>query len=205
MSASPCVEASPCEDEPPGMSETPCASGVVASVPACVLPGTPCVKGAPQLEETTCAREAARVCEPPCVVETPRVSAPVGVSGVVCMSEAQCVSGGVCVDEARVSERPCVGCVRTACVRSLYTREMTVAMSDHAAASPEVSLNVECSLGVVTRQCVWRERRRRLRLWRAKCRVAAVVAFATVPGLHGRVRVVRAVPRTRPPRARLRE
>ena len=155
-------------------------------MPECVLPGTPCVKGAPQGEETTCAREAARVCEPPCVDETPRVSAPAGV---------------VCVSEARVSERPCV---RTACVRSLYTWEMTVAMREHAAASPGVSLNVECSLGVVPRRSVWREWRRRLRLWRDKCRVAAVVAIGTGPGLHGSERVVRAVPRTRPPRARLR-
>ena len=102
------------------------------------------------MEETTCAREAARVCEPPCVNETPRVSAPAGVSGVVCMSEA------------RVSERPRV---RTACVRSLYTREMSVAMHEHAAVSPDVRMSVnaiECSLGVVTRRSVWREWQRRL-------------------------------------------
>ena len=167
-------------------------SGVFVSVPACVLPGTPCVKGAPQGEETTCAREAAHVCEPPRVSETPRVSAPVGVSSVVC------------VYEARVSERPCVMRV-TACVRSLYTREMSVAMREHAAASPGVSGSlVECSLGVVTRRCAWREWRRRLRLWRDKCRVVAVVAIGTVPGLHGSARVVRAVQRTRPPRTRLR-
>ena len=191
-SASPSEEASPCVDEPPSTSESPCASGVVASVPACVLLGTPCVKGAPQVKETTCAREAARVCEPPRVCETPRGSAPAGV---------------VCVSEARVSDRPCVGCVRTACVRSLYTREMSVAMREHAAASTGVRMKVnviECSLGVVTRRCVWREWRRRLRLWQDKCRVAAVVAIGTVPGLHGSVRMVRAVQRTRPPRARLR-
>ena len=191
MDEPPCKRASPCVKETPretpcatpcatpsatpNAREPPCASGVVASVPECVLPGTPCVKGAPQGEETTCAREAARVCEPPCVDETPRVSAPAGVSGVVC------------VYEARVSERPCV---RTACVRSLYTREMTVAMREHAAASPGVSVNViECSLGVMTRRSVWREWRLRLRLWRDKCRVAAVVAIGTVPGLHGSVRV----------------
>ena len=169
---------------------------MVTGVPACVIHGTPCVKGAPQGEETTCAREAARVCEPPCVGETPRVSAP---------------AGEVCMSEARVSERPCVGCVRTACMRSLYTREMSVAMYENAAASPGVnaSMNgnlVECSLGVMTRRCVWREwrQRLRLRLWRDKCRVAAVVAIGTGPGLHGSARVVRAVPRTRPPRARLR-
>ena len=95
----------PSMDETPGMSETRCASGVVASVPECVLPGTPCVKGALQAKETAGASDTARVCEARCVDETPRVSAPVGVSGVVCM------------DEARESERPCVGCVRTACVR----------------------------------------------------------------------------------------
>ena len=55
MSATPCVSETPC------VEATPCVSGVFASVPECVLPGTPCVKGAPQLGETTCAREAARV------------------------------------------------------------------------------------------------------------------------------------------------
>ena len=49
-SVTPCVEEPPCVDEPPSTSESPCASGVVASEPACVLPGTPCVKGAPQAE-----------------------------------------------------------------------------------------------------------------------------------------------------------
>ena len=126
-------------------------------MPECVLPGTPCVKGAPQGEETTCAREAARVCEPPCVGETPRVSAPACVGSVVCESEA------------RVSERPCVR--KTACVRSLYTREMSVAMREHAATSPGVSVNVvKCSLGVVTRRCAWREWRRRLHNGETKAR-----------------------------------
>ena len=62
-----CASVTPCAtpSATPSASEAPCASGVVTSVPACVLPGTPCVKGAPQLGETTCAREAARVCEPP--------------------------------------------------------------------------------------------------------------------------------------------
>ena len=181
------------------LSGTPCVRGApqgeetTCAWEAARVCEPPCANGAPQGEETTCAREAARVCELPCVNETPRVSAPVGVSGVVC------------VYEARVSERPCVGCVRTACVMSLYTREMTVAMREHAAASPGMSVNViECSLGVVTRRCAWRERRLRLRLWREKCRVAAVVVIGTGPGLHGRARVVRAVPRARPPRARLR-
>ena len=175
------------------MRATPCVSGVVVSVPECVLPSTPCVREAPQVEETTCAPETARVCEPPRVCETPRVSAPAGVSSVVC------------VYEARVSERP-NGRV-TACVRSLYTREMAVGMHEHVAASPGAGVNgslVECSLGVVTRRCAWAAWRRRLRLWRDKCRVAAVVVIGTVPGLHGSVRVVRAVQRARPPRARLR-
>ena len=44
-----CVRATACVDE------TPCVSGVVASVPKCVLPSTPCV------EETPCGRN--RVCE----------------------------------------------------------------------------------------------------------------------------------------------
>ena len=181
------------------MEETPCVSGVVTSVPECVLPSTPCVKGAPQVEETTCAQETARVCEQPCgskarcVSETPRVSSPVGVGSMVCVNEAR-----------RVSERPCMR--KTACVRSLCVREMSVGMHEHAAASPGVSLNgMECSLGVVTRRCALVEWRRRLRQWRDKSRVAAVVSLGTVPGLHGSERMVRAVQRTRPPRARLRE
>ena len=56
VNETPCVEESPCVDETPYAnetasetpSETPCVSGVVTSVPECVLPGTPCVKGAPQ-------------------------------------------------------------------------------------------------------------------------------------------------------------
>ena len=194
-SGTPCVDESPCasvpscEEETPSASEAPCASGVVEGVPACVLPGTPCVKGAPQ-------PKTARVCEARCAKETPRVSAPVGVSGVVCVSEAR-----------RVSERPCTRV--TVCVRSLCTREMSVAMREHAAVSPGVSVNgnvIVCSLGLAARGSVSAraEWRRKLRLWREKCRVAAVVAIGTGPGLHGSVRIVRAVPRTRPPRARLR-
>ena len=175
----------------PSASETLCVSGVFTSVPECVLPSTPCVKGAPQAEGAACAPETARVCEPLCVSETPRVSAPAGVSGMVCVSEARCVS-----------ERPNVR--RTECVRSLCVREMSVAIREHAAASPGVNV-MECSLGVVTRRCAWVEWRRRLRQWRDKSWVAAVVSLGTVPGLHGSVRMVRAVQRTRPPRARLRE
>ena len=192
MDETPCVKETPSASETPCMEATPCASGVVASVPECVLPGTPCVEGAPQAEETTCTRETARVCEPPRMSETPRVSAPACVGSMVCVSEAR-----------RVSERPNVR--KTACVRSLCVREMTVAMREHAAASPGVNVSlVACSLGVVARRCAWVVWRRRLRQWRDKSRVAAVFAIGTVPGLHGSERVVRAVQRTRPPRARLR-
>jgi len=149
------VSAALCVSETP--SETPCVSGVVTGVPECVLPSTPCVKGAPQAEEAACAEETARVCEARCVSETPRVSAPAGVSGVVCMSEAR-----------SMSERPCV-MRRTACVRSLCTREMTVGMHEHAAASPGVNVGLmECSVSLVTHGSMsarveWRRRLRRLR------------------------------------------
>ena len=186
------VSETPCAKETPRMEETPCVSGVVASVPESVLPSTPCVKGAPQAEEAACAVETARVCEQPCVSETPWVSAPTCVGSVVCVSEAR-----------RVSERLSVR--KAACVRSLCVREMSVAMREHAAVSPRVNGMVRCSLGIVTRRCAWIAWRRRLRQWRDKSRVAAVVAIGTVPGLHGGERLVRAVQRTRPPRARLRE
>ena len=148
-SESPCVDETPYANET--LSETTCVSGVFTSVPECVLPSTPCVKGAPQAEEAACAPETARVCEPPrCVSETPWVSAPACVNGMVCVSEARgvsetlrvsaaaCVNGMVCVKKtARVSERPCMRV--TACVRSLCVREMLVGMREHAAASPGVS------------------------------------------------------------------
>ena len=76
------VSEAPCATETPCVDETPCVSGVFASVPECVLPGTPCVKGAPQAEEATCAAETARVCEQPCMNEAPRVSAPVCVGSM---------------------------------------------------------------------------------------------------------------------------
>ena len=148
-------------------------SGVVASVPGCVLPSTPCVN------------------EAPCVSETPRVSVPARVSSMVCVKEM------VRVNEAR--------CVRgTACVRSLYVREMTVGMREHAAASPSVNV-MEWCVSVVTRRCAWVERRRQRRQTKDKSRVAAAAILGTAPGLHGGEREVRAVQRTRPPRARLRE
>ena len=172
MSETPCVKETPCVNETPGMSEPPCVSGVVTSVPWCVLPSTPGVSGSP------------------CMSETPRVSVTACVSGMVCARET-----------ARVSERPSVR--GTACVRSLCVREMTVGMREHAAASPGVNL-MEWCVSVVTRRCAWVEWRR-LRRQMDKGRVAAVVALGTAPGLHGGEREVRAVQRTRTPRARLRE
>ena len=69
-------------------------------------------------------------------------------------------------------------------------------MREHAAASPGV--NVMCSLSLVTRGSMSARVEWRLRLWRDKCRIAAVVAIGTGPGLHGSIRVVRAVQRARP-------
>ena len=62
-----------------------------------------------------------------CMKETPRVSVTACVSGMVRVSEARCVSG-------------------RACVRSLYVREMTVGMREHAAASPGVSVTPRVSV-----------------------------------------------------------
>ena len=197
------VSVPPCMDETPCVEETPCVSGVVASVPGCVLPSTLCmseqpvcvdeaprVREAPRVSGATCAPETARVCEQPCGSETPRVSAPACVSGMVCVRET-----------ARVSERPSLR--ETACVRSLCVREMTVGMREHAAASPGVNV-MEWCLSVVTHRCAWVEWRRQRRQ-RNESRVAAVVVMGTTPGLHGGEREVRTVPGTRPPRARLRE
>jgi len=84
MSATPCVSETPCVEAPP------CVSGVVTSVPECVLPSTPCVKGAPQAEGAACAAETARVCKAPCVSGT------TGVSERVCVSETPRVSAPAC-------------------------------------------------------------------------------------------------------------
>ncbi len=182
----------------PGVSAPPCVSGVVVGVPKCVLPSTPCVRETPCMDET------------PCVEATPCVSGVVAsVPGCV-LPSTPCVKGAPRVEEAacarepaRVSERPSVR--GTACVRSLYVREMSVGMREHAAASPGVNVSLmECSLGVVTRRCAWVEWRRRRRQV-DKGRVAAVAAMGTAPGLPSGEREVRAVLRTRPPRARLRE
>ena len=168
------------------MSEKVCVNETqfVDAVPVCVVKGvsaTPCVEETPCMEERTC------------VSETPRVSARACGSEMVCVSET-----------SRVSERPSVR--GTVCVRSLYVREMTVGMREHAAASPGVNVMDWC-VSVVTRgslsACVeWRRRRRQTM---DKGRVVAVAISSTAPGLHGGEREVRAVQRTRPPRARLRE
>ena len=132
-----------------------------------------------------------------CMKETPRGSVTACVSGMVRVNEAPCVSEQTCV-----SERPSMR--ETACVRSLYVREMTVGMREHAAASPGVNVMSWC-VSAVTRRCAWIEWRRRRRQTRDEGRVAAVAVLGTAPGLHGGEREVRAVQRTRPPRARLRE
>ena len=75
--------------------------------------------------------------------ETPRVSAPACVNSMVCVKET-----------SRVSERPSVR--GTACVRSLYDREMTVGMREHTAASPSVNVMSWC-VSVVARGSLWRE------------------------------------------------
>ena len=62
MSETPSVEETPCATETPCVDETPCVSGVLASVPGCVLPSTPCVQGAPRVKEAAGAKKTARVC-----------------------------------------------------------------------------------------------------------------------------------------------
>ena len=158
----------------------------------------------PSVIVPVCAVEG--VSATPCVSETPCVEATPCVSGVV-TSEPEnvrpstpCVKGAPQPETARVSERPNVR--GTACVRSLYVREMTVGMREHAAASPSVNV-MEWCVSVMTRRCAWMEWRQRRRQM-DKCRVAAVAVLGTAPGLHGSEREVRVVLHTRPPRARLR-
>ena len=191
-------------------------SVVTSVVPVCVVPVcvftsvTKCVlQRAHSVGARACVRATACVTETPCVEETPGVS---GVAASVpkcvlpstpCVKEAPRVKGATCARKmARVSERPSVR--ETACVRSLCVKEMTVGMREHAAASPSVSV-MEWCVSVMTRRCAWIEWRRRRRQTKDKGRVAAVAVLGTVPDLHGGEREVRAVQRTRPPRARLRE
>ena len=133
--AATCVKETPRVTETPSVKETPCVSGVVVSVPKCVLPSTPCVEEAPRVNETPCVEEMTCVSENPCANGRP------------------CVSGTTCARKmACVRERPCVR--ETACVRSLCVREMTVGMWEHAAASVSVSVMTWCVSGV-TRRCAW--------------------------------------------------
>ena len=89
-------------------------------------------------------------------------------------------------------------------MRSLCVRKMSVGMREHAAASPGVNVMSWC-VSLVTRGRLSARMRRRRRRQVNESRVAAVVAMGTAPGWHGSERAVRAVQRTRPPRARLRE
>ena len=129
--ATACMDEAPCVNETPCVEATPCVSGVVVSVPGCVLPSTLCEEEAPRVKEAVCVSETV------CMKETPRVSVPTCVSSMACVkkkvhvSEARCVSG-------------------TAWVRSLCVREMTVGMREHATACPNV---MEWCLSVVTRRC----------------------------------------------------
>jgi len=98
VGAGACVRATPCVDETPGieetpsMEETPCVSGVVASVPKCVLPSTPCVSETPRVSVRACVSGMV------CVMETARVSERPSVSGTVCVRS-------LCVREMTVGMR----------------------------------------------------------------------------------------------------
>ena len=130
-----------------------------------------------------------------CVEETP------------CMEEARCVRGTACVEETPCTEearcvRKTAGVTETACVRERYEREMAVGMREHATACPSVM--VRC-VSVKAHGSAFVKLRRRQRQTRDKGRGAAVAVLGTAPGLHSSEREVRAVLRTRPPRACLRE
>ena len=83
-----------------------CVSGVVASVPKCVLPSMPCVKETPHVEETTCVSSMV------CVGETARVSERLCVRGTAC-EVAVCEGDGGRHAGARdrMSESECNGVV----------------------------------------------------------------------------------------------
>ena len=88
------------------------------------------------------------------------------------------------------------------CVRERYEREMAVGMRETATACPSVMVR---RVSFMARRSACVKWRRRQHQTRDKGRVAAVAVLVTVPDLHGSAREVRAVFRTRPPRARLRE
>ena len=94
------------------------------------------------------------------------------------------------------------GVTETTCVRERYDGEMAVGMRETATACPGVMVSY---VSVVARRSVCVEWRRRRHQTKDKGRVAAVAVSRTVPDLHSSARDVRAVLRTRPPRARLRK
>ena len=163
---------------------------------------TPCVEEMARMGEMACMKEILRVEETACVSDMASVSEKECVTEARCVSERPCVSG-----TARVSEMACVSerlsGRETACVRSLCAREMAVGMREHATACPGVNVMSRCVSVVARGSLCARVRRRRRQM--DKGRVAAVAVLGTAPGLHGSEREVRAVLRTRPPRARLRE
>ena len=162
---------------------------VVSSVSKCVLKRTQSVGEMASMSEKVCAREAQCVKETACVSE------------MACVSSMLCVGEMACVDETPVvSERRCVR--GTACVRWRYEREMAVSMRENATACESVM--VRC-VSVVARGSLCARVQRRRRQIRDKGRRAAIAVLGTAPGLHGSEREVRAVLRTRPPRALLRE
>ena len=75
-------------------------------------------------------------------------------------------------------------------------------MQENATACESVMVRCVSVMARRSERVEWLRRRRQMR---DKGRVAAVAILGTVPGLHGSEREVRAVLRTRPPRARLRE
>jgi len=165
-----------------------CELGGASAVDGC----TPSLGGKETLGPLVVARIPS-VIVPMCVVKS--------VSVMACVGKMACVSQKVCMRETPcVKETPCVR--ETTCVRERYEREMTVGMREHATACPSV---MEWCVSVVTRRSACVEWRRRRCQTRDKGRVAAVAISRTVPDLHGSEREVRAVLRTRPPRARLRE
>ena len=92
------------------------------------------------------------------------------------------------------------GVTETTCVRERYDGEMAVGMRETATACPGVM--VRC-VSVMAHRSACVEWRRRRHQTRDKGRVAAMAVLVTVPDLHGSEREVRAVLRTRLPRARL--
>ena len=132
------------------------------------------------------------------VARIPRANVPVCVFASVAkcvLRRVHSVGERLCVRKtACVVETPCVR--ETACVRAWYDREMAVGLRETATASPCVSVVARGRAGV--------ELGRRRHQTRDKGQVAAVVVSRTVPDSHGSEREVRAVLRTRPPRARLR-